>query len=283
MSQSHNQTETQALLQSMLQRLKLQPGREGLVCPSPVAITTANRPVNGFAFNTNSISKNVFGTSPLNNNFGVEIKQPGLDCEEDKGLLSYSSQKDGTDGGIVENRLLAQATQPGITPPGKGQLFPTVSLKNVGITSFERTYQEKQSFDGSAMTRHNPGNKDAVINIEQTQGFTPKTYVWSLRPDGANVDARSQQDKVLHIGNGGLGVWVPNQGKQILTTDQKPTSSISRNNQRPESKTRRWTQRIKERWRDRPGSFGKKAKVEAQKDDNENEKGTKVSNAMSLY
>lgn len=306
MAQSGNPTDTQALLQSMLQRLKLQSGREGhAYLHTPVPITAAstwgqggergasdlqkvsNSPVNGFEFCANGIPSKEFGISAADSNCGLKggvIKQPGFSSGVDRGLISFPHQRDNTDGGTGENRVLGQATQPGITPTGTGQLFPAKSL-NADITSFERTVRERVSFLSSAMTRHTPNNKDAATSMGQNQdhdqGFTPKVYVWSSKPSEANLDTGSQEDKVFHMGNGGFGALAQSKDMQIVLTDQQSTNSSSRRKHRSsENKTRRWTQKIKERWRDRPGSFGKKGKEEEQREDQKREQGIKVSSAM---
>ncbi|XP_037636392.1 uncharacterized protein zgc:113229 [Sebastes umbrosus] len=149
--------------------------------------------------------------------------------------------------------------QPGITPTAtaRGQLFPAKSLKDADITSFESTDGARMIFGSSANTRHIPSNKDAVTSMghnqdqNQDQRLAPKVYTWSSKPTGANVDPGSQG--VLHMGNGGFGV----------SAQSKDTnSSYRRNQQSSENKARKWTQKIKERWRDRSGSFGKKGKEE---------------------
>ncbi|XP_044061230.1 uncharacterized protein zgc:113229 [Siniperca chuatsi] len=301
MSQSHNPPDTQALLQSMLQRLRLQPGREGQASlRTPVPITAAstwrqdgdrgasnvqkvnNSPVNCFEFSTNGIPSKEFGISAVSGNFGLkggEIQQPGHGCEVDRGLISIPTQKDNIDGDTGENRVMGQAAQPGITPTGTGQLFPAQSLKDADITSFERIDGERVSFGSSAMRRHIPTNKDAVTSMGQNQGqdqgFTRKVHMWSLKPKDANLDTGSQENKVFHIGNGGFGALAQSKDMQIVPTGQETTNNSSRRKPRSsENKTRRWTQKIKERWRERPGSFGKKGKEEGE--DQKNEQGIKL-------
>lgn len=287
MSQSHNPTDTQVLLQSMLQRLKIQPGSDTQVClNTPVPITAAstwgqdgergasnlqklnNSPVNGFEFNTNSIPPKEFRISAADGNSGLkggEIQQPGLSCEVDRGLISFPTQKGNIDSDIGENRVLGQATQPGITPTGTGQLFPAKSLK-------ERV--------SATMTSNKDAARSMGQNQDQDQGFTPKVYVWSSKPTNANVDTGSQEHKVFHMENGGFGALAQSKDTLIVPTDQNTTNGGSRRKQRSsENKTRRWTQKIKERWRDRPGSFGKKAKEE-QREEQQSEKGTEVSHAF---
>uniref|UniRef100_UPI0037E85BA0 uncharacterized protein n=1 Tax=Semicossyphus pulcher TaxID=241346 RepID=UPI0037E85BA0 len=270
MSQSRNSTDTQALVQSMLQRLKLQPGREGQVYQhTPVPDTAGgdgergasvqgvnSSPVNGFG--TNGLPSKAFGIST------AEIQQPGHVSEGDRGLISFSTQKDNTDSDTGENRVLGQATQ-----TGTGQLFPAKSPKDANVSSSDRTDGESVSF-GS----HTPNDKNAVStgqSRDQGQGFTPKTYVWSLKPTDGNIDTGSQEDKELHVGNGGFG------GKDLQIVPTGTTNSSSRRKQRQsENKTRRWTQKIKERWRERQGSFGKKGKEDAQGDKQKSEQGTGI-------
>ncbi|XP_035525211.1 uncharacterized protein zgc:113229 isoform X2 [Morone saxatilis] len=305
MSQSRNSTDSQALLQSMLQRLKLQPGREGqtfLHTTLPITAPSTwgqagetgasnlqkvnNSPVNGFEFGTNGVPSKQLGISAVDGNIDRGIQQPGHGTEVDSGLISFPTQKDNIDD-TGEKRVLGQATQPGITSTGTGQLFPVKSLKHADITSFERTDGERVSFGSSPMTRHTPSDKDAVTSMGQNQdldrGFTPRVFVWSSKPTDANVDTGSQGDKVLHMGNGGFGDLAQSKGTQIVQTDQNTTNNSFRRKQRPsENKTRRWTQKIKERWRDRPGSFGKKGKEEDGREDQKSKQGTELLAAETL-
>lgn len=272
MSQSRNSPDTQALLQSMLQRLKLQPGREGQAHPhSPVPNTAAptwgqdgqrgasepqkvnNSPVNGFG-------SNGVGISAAGSNF---VLKGGDGCEVDRGLISSPTQKHNIDGDTGENRVLGQPT---VTPTGTRQLFPARSLKDADITSFERTDAERGSF-GSPATSIGQSQ-------DQNQGFTPKVYTWSLKPEVANLFTGSQEDQALHVGNGGFEA----QSKEAQISPTGQTNSGSRRKQRSsENKTRRWTQKIKERWRDRPGSFRKKEKEGEGRDDHKSEQATEIS------
>ncbi|XP_031158956.2 uncharacterized protein zgc:113229 isoform X1 [Sander lucioperca] len=293
MSQSHNPKDTQALLQSMLQRLKLQPGKEGQAyLHTPVPTTTASTwwqdgergatniqkvnssPVNGFEFGSNGIPSKEFGIS--DSNFGLKggkIQQPGHGCEVDRGLISFPSQKDNIDGDTGEDRVLGQATQPGITPTGREQLFPAESLKDADITSFERTDGMRVSLGSSAMTRHILSNKDAVTSMGQNQDQDLQVCKWPT-----NVDTGSQGNEVLQMENRGFGALAQSKDMQIV-----PTNSSSRRKQRSsENKTRRWTQKIKERWKDRPGGFGKKVKEEGGRVDQKSEQGTEISSQKQL-
>lgn len=301
MSQPRNSPDTQALLQSMLQRLKLQPGREGQTYLHTPASTWGqggergafnhqkvnSSPVNGFEFGTNGVPSKEFGISAADSDHLKggeiqEIQRPGHGCQVDRdSLVSFPTQKDNIDGDTGENGVSGQATQPGVTPTGTGQLlFPAKSLKDADITSSERTDGERLSFGSPAMTRHAPAATSTGQNQDQDQdqGFRPKVYMWSVKPADAT---QSQENKVLHMGNGGFGASAQSKDVQIVLTDQNTTNSDSRRKQRQtENKTRRWTQKIKERWKDRPGSFGKKGKEGGGGVDQKSEQGTEVSSAF---
>ncbi|XP_023137978.2 uncharacterized protein zgc:113229 [Amphiprion ocellaris] len=280
MSQPHNSTDAQALVQSMLQRLKLQPGRESQsYLHSHAAFTAAStqgqngksgasnlqKVSNDFKFAANGIPSKDFGISAADCLKGGKIQQSNHGSEVDRALISFHSQKDNSDG---ENKM-GQATQPGITPTGTGQLFPTKSLQDADITSFEATDRDRASFGSSGMTVHPPQNTDTLSSIgqsqKQDQSFTPRVYVWSLK----STDTGAEGNQVLHMGNGGLAG---------LTQDAQNTTNSSwrRKQQSSENKTRRWTQKIKERWRDRPGSC-KKGKEDGGTAAQKNEQSTETS------
>ncbi|XP_047440941.1 uncharacterized protein zgc:113229 isoform X2 [Mugil cephalus] len=279
MSQSHNPADSQALLQSMLQKLKLQSGREGqrYVIPGPTpAASTCGQDSNRGAANTqrvNSSPGNVFefgtnGTPPkdrplpaVDGNVGIkggEIQQPGRGREVGRGLISFPSQKDKTDGNTGENSALVEATRPEITPTVTGQLFPQKPLKDADITSSPRPDGESVSFGGSAMIKNNPSHTDTVsspgANPGASPGYAPRVFLWANKSTDANTG--NQDNKVLHMGNGGFGI---NNDGQTVSSIQKTTNSSTRRSS--ENKTKRWTQRIKDRWKDRPGS-SKKGKDE---------------------
>ncbi|XP_030001736.1 uncharacterized protein LOC115427350 [Sphaeramia orbicularis] len=285
MSQSHNPTtDTQALLQSMLQRLKLQPARESQSClhaSVPIASASVwgqdgqrgashfqrvnNSPVNGFeskeeikwGFAANGAPSKDFVDSNLGLK-GREIQQPSPSCE-DSSLTSSSSQKDNIDSNRGENKAVH-----GITTSETGQLFPETSHKDADVTSFERT----GSYGNSATENHIPSDKDATVvqSQDQLQGFIPRVYAWSLKT--TETTAGTQETQVSGVGNGGFGALAQSKDAQIISSGHKTTNGSSRRKLRPsENKTRRWTQKIKEKWRDRPGSFGKKEKEEGAKVD----------------
>ncbi|XP_030595247.1 uncharacterized protein LOC115786901 [Archocentrus centrarchus] len=277
MSQSNNPIDSQALLQSMLQRLKLQPGREGQAQVHTARPITAGstwgqlgkREASSDFQKVNSSpgangipskeSRNPAAFSNFSFKFG-EIQQPGNGDKVDRGLISFPSQKDNSDGGTGDGRVLGQATQPAITPTGTGQLFPTTSSKEAfKDASFERTDTERWSFGSSAMKRNMPSNTDAAqsmgVNENQDQGFKPKVYPWSLKT--TDVLAVSQDNKELNVVNGEFGVMGENKDVQVALDSQKTTNSSFRRKQSSENKTRRWTLRIKERWKDRQGKKGK--------------------------
>ncbi|KAI9538848.1 hypothetical protein NQZ68_008924 [Dissostichus eleginoides] len=248
MSQSPNPKDSQALLQSMLQKLKLQPGKEcQAYLHTPVPTTAAaswgpdgergafnlqkvnSSPGNGFQFSPNGIPSKECGNSAAGSHFGFK---------------------------------------------GTGQLFPAGSLKDADIASFERTDGPWEGSFAATM----PSNKAAFTsmgqNQNQDQSFKPKVYVWSSKPTDANV--KSQENEVLHTGNGGLGDLAQSKDLQIV-----PLNSSSRRKPRlSENKTRRWTQKIKEKWV-RSGSFGRKGK-EGVRVDLHSEEGTEISPQSQL-
>ncbi|XP_068447322.1 uncharacterized protein [Clinocottus analis] len=278
MSQSRETKDNQALLQSMLQRLKLQPGKEAQEYPTHVPTAAASAwgrdgergasnlqkvnssAVNGCEFGTNGTLAKEFVISPAESNLMLripEIQPPDRGCKVDS-FISSHSLKDNIDADTGEESLVGQASQPAITPTGTGQLFPAESLKDADITSFERTDRAKGSSGGSAMTRHISSNNDDVTstgqNQNQDQSFMPKVFMWSLNPKDANLATQIQENEPLHVGNGGLGALANNKDIVVTNSDSMRKQLLS------ESKTRRWTQKIKERWRGSPGRFVNKGK-----------------------
>ncbi|KAM7389800.1 hypothetical protein PAMP_023756 [Pampus punctatissimus] len=250
----------------MLQRLKLQPGRESQAClHKPVSVTFASRlekdgesgasniqKVNNSSINAFSVKR--FGIS----HFGLKDKerlQPGHGCELDSSLVSFPSQKNNTEGDTDRNRVMA--TLPGFTHTGTEQPFPAKSL-NADITSCQRTDGEIQGETGSFGSI--AGNKDAVTSTGQNQDqeFTTKVYMWSLKSTDLNTGG--QENTVLYVGNGGLGALAQNKDTQIVQTNPTTANISPRRKQSSDNKTRRWTQKIKQKWR--PGSFSKKGKDE---------------------
>ncbi|KAM9377558.1 uncharacterized protein KZ484_009906 [Pholidichthys leucotaenia] len=258
MSQSHNPADSQALLQSMLQRLKLQPGREEqahLHTPGPVTAASTwgqgeesraaslqnsnNNPVNGFGVATNGVTSQELKISAADTCFDLKSdeKQP-----QNLGHSS-PSQKNKTDGDLGENRVLGQATVSGIN--------------NADITSSDKTAGQMASVGNSVSTNVVSSMRQ---NQDWNQNFTPKAYTWSLKND---TDTREEDNKVSHFGNGGFGAMAQNKDVQLVSSNLITTNNSVRKKTRPsENKTRKWTQKIKERWRDRQGSFAKKGKEE---------------------
>ncbi|KAF3693936.1 hypothetical protein EXN66_Car009612 [Channa argus] len=263
----------------MLQRLRLQPGREGQAFLDTPANTTVastwcqdgqreavnfqkvnNSPVNGCEF-INSAADSNSGTT------GVEIQQQSLGCETDSGLIAFPSQKDNTDDDTGVGRVLGQATLPEPPPTKTGQLFPAQSLKDADITSFERTDGERVNFGSTAVTMNIPSDQDTVRSMGQNQhsnqGFMPTVYMWSLKPTDASLNAGIEENRMLHVDNGGFGVSAQRTDLQFAANSEATKNSSSTRKQRSsENRTRRWTQKIKERWRDRQERFGRKSKEE---------------------
>ncbi|XP_029368840.1 uncharacterized protein LOC115050190 [Echeneis naucrates] len=273
MSQSHNSTDSQALLQSMLQRLKLQPGREGQpFLHTPVSITAESSPkedgemgvsnlhrinsspASGLGFGTNGIPSREFGISAVESNFGLKAGDAQLPGRVGS-FASFSPQKDNMGNDLGENSVFKHDISPEITPTGTRQLFPAVSLKVGDSTSFERPDGKGLGFDSSSMRTHFPGHNNPVPSLAQD------CYLRSMKPRDANLDQDSQEKTAPNVGNIGFETLAQSKDLQFFTNSQKTANSSSKRKQRSsESKTRRWTQKIKERWLERSGSVGKKGK-----------------------
>ncbi|XP_012727322.2 uncharacterized protein LOC105932628 [Fundulus heteroclitus] len=270
MSQSSNPADTQALLQSMLQRLKLQPGREGQthfqtpVSPSaapalwpngetgaPGLQEVTSSPVNVFNFN-GSPSTGI--TVPAG--FKSEEKQPTSPAfEGSRSPTSFPLQKVGTDGDTGEKRELDQAPHPRFSPTSTRPLFPTKPQKEVKLTFFKKTNVEREPIGNSMMTGQIPASADSVQELAQRQNHVP---VWSVTSAGPGLAGGGHAG--FHVGNGGTGSLEQNKDVQVFSSSQITTSKTRKRS--TESKTRRWTQKIKERFKDRHGNVGKKGKEE---------------------
>ncbi|XP_075902814.1 uncharacterized protein LOC142901950 isoform X2 [Nelusetta ayraudi] len=250
MSQPQSSADTHVLLQSMLQRLKIQQERgtqalshtalpagadstTGLVGESDATRiqNASSSPVNGFGFYN--------GTSPQ------DLRTFGVGRNFSSPNLKYS-----TDGGTGDKESFGQAIQPGISPAGTaGSLRDVTSLDGTAaerVSSTVRTSDAEQS-----------------LGQIQDQAFPAKVYSWSPKPTGERNGTGGPEHKVPVVGNEGSEGFAQGKDSYTVQTDQNSTNSLSRRKQRPSgNRARRWTQKIKEKWRDRPGSFGKRAKEE---------------------
>lgn len=279
MSQPHNSTDSQALVQSMLQRLRIQQERGTQACfqtAVPIAAVSAggqvgengatnvqksNSPANGFGFYNGTLPKEL-RISTADSNFGFKggkIQQSADNLEAGSGLIFSPKDKCTTDGDTGYKELFGQATQPGISPAGTGLLSPAKSLEDAGVTSMDGTTVERVSFGHTISA----SDKDAEQSLGQIQNqvFTPKVFAWSLKSTNEGNGIGSQEPKVLGGENGGFGAFSQSKDPHTVQTVQSSTNSPARRSLSG-NKARRWTQKIKEKWRDRPGSFGKKAKQE---------------------
>lgn len=263
MSQPPNATDSQALLQSMLQRLRIQQGKESETqqhshVPNSAVSTCAEEGVtgassvqtlhngpaaDGFDFGTNGITSKASRVSEEDQSLSLkgEVKQkPVLSWEVDKDHVSFPAKKDKSDGGTDKNRAVGQDAQPTVPPAQTGPLFPAKLSKDGAVTSYT-------------------SNVENVNNGGMNQGFQPKVFAWSSSPTHVTGSPRY---RVLPVENGGFG-FTPSNETLISPTDQNiERGGFTRKQQTKGKKSRRWTQKIKDRWKDRPGSFGKKYKEE---------------------
>lgn len=261
MSQSANSTDTQAVLQSMLQRLKIQQGKDGVTqqhthvpistvstCAEGVAEASSvqklnNGPVGGHEFGSNGIPSRLLRISETGQSLSLKdevAQKPVLNWEVDMGHISFPFHKDQSDGGTSQNSLMGQDTQLRIPPAETGQLVPAELPKDGNVTSNTADVQTVNIGGGT-----------------WNQGFQPKVFAWSSSPTHA---AGTPRYRVLPLENGEFST----------STDTHMTAGdldnerggFNRNQESTGNKTRRWTQRIKARWKDRRGSYGKKQEEE---------------------
>lgn len=272
MSQLPNSSDTQALLQSMLQRLKLQQGKDSetqqqlqllnsaVSTCAEEAVTEASSvqklntgPADGYEFGANRIHSKVLRISETDQRTSLKgdvVQKTVLNWEVDKGHILFPAQKDNSDGGTGQNRAAGQHTQPRIPHSETGQLFPATLSKDADVNSYI-----------SNVETVNIGSKTVSIPEQtQSQGFQPKVFAWSSKPTYVTGSPRYRD---LPVENGEFGTFTPSEDTHITATDQNiERGGFSRKQQSMEKKSRRWTQKIKERWKDKPGSFGKKQKEE---------------------
>lgn len=260
MSQSHQPTDSQALLQSMLQRLKLQPGKDGqahLQTPGspPEAFTVGPDRERGGS-NHQEVDKKEriefgFDVSPSKKaTVSAErfAQEPGPVHYVGRGWTSFASQKVDIDRDTGERRVPGSPTHIEFSPKGTGQLFPTGLSKDVSLTSFKST-------DGGS------GNMTNHVPLNTSQSFTP---LWS------HSNTADEGSQVLHVENEGIGGSKESTDVQIFSGNQVTTNI--RKKRPSENKTRRWTQRIKEKWKEKHSKKGRQD--EGREDEGKEDEGT---------
>lgn len=305
MSQPQNLTDTQGLLQSMLQRLKLQPGREGQSIPSSPVTTSAatwnqdedkgqRNPeklhhVNGFEPKTNGISPKQFGITAVESNFGSkggDIQQPIQSHDMDRTNFSSPAVKNNIDYAASGKKVLGEAAQPEISLGGTGESLPARSLKDHDISPLKKTDGEKFKLSSPTMLRQTAGDKYTVTisgqQQEQSEDFTARVYAWSPKPRHSNVDTRGLDNKTSYVENGGFGDFGQSKDMLFVASSQTAThNNLKRAQRSSDNKKRRWTQKIKEKWLDRSGS--KRGKDQGGGADHKAEHGTEVSDEYYIY
>ncbi|KAK7922086.1 hypothetical protein WMY93_008988 [Mugilogobius chulae] len=223
MSQAHNSRDNQALLQSMLQRLRLQPGTTNIQSEPN---TTGGQNVHSETLDSQAFNNNcVNGFEPTKHNksdFTVTGNLQDLDSSIEGSGATGQSQK---------HRHVSQSEQ---------QFSPT-SAYAASPPSSEGFFQFSNSETKDISSGQSLGQKQ-----DQDSGFVPKVYAWSMQ------NTALQNDKMSFEGVFGA----TSQNTEIITNNQNSTNN--RKQQSSENKTRKWTQKIKDKWRERPSSFGKK-------------------------
>ncbi|TWW55626.1 hypothetical protein D4764_09G0006750 [Takifugu flavidus] len=170
MSQSPNSTDTQAVLQSMLQRLKIQ--QEGVAEASSVQKLN-NGPVGGHEFGSNGIPSRLLTISEAGQSLSLKdevAQKPVLNWEVNKGHISFPVHKDQSDGGTSQNRVMGQDTQLRIPPAETGQRVPAELPKEGNATSNRAEMQTVNIGGVTQLLRTNSiisasnGEEEAVVS-----------------------------------------------------------------------------------------------------------------------
>lgn len=273
MSQSQPPKDNQALLQSMLQRLRLQSeglgastwGKDGASLQK-----LNNSPTNGYEF---GIPANMVGAAHVDtSDLKDEVRlHPVHGHESNSSQVSVPSQIE-SDSQRGENRMSEQVPSPAITLTGTGKPFPVESQYNVHITSLKRIDGDLQVETGNC--GHTARDKDSSTNFKNHhQRSEAEIEEYSL----IDCDEARQHNKVQQVENGGCGVLALSNDTHVVLDNKSTTSPSRRQQQSSENKTWRWTQKIKERWMEMPASFGDKKKKDKGKQDQRNEEGNNVS------
>ncbi|XP_061541412.1 uncharacterized protein zgc:113229 [Phycodurus eques] len=257
MSQLSNPPDSQALLQSMLERLKLQPGRERHAYehtgePLPHASTLGTDGVgsvpnhkkerddltNGHVF---SLSAKRFGVSSGDTNFTSkygERLQAVHGFEQHRGPFFFPPQRDNSqmDGNTVSENV----TLPRLSNASTGQDFLSKTFHSFGRTD---TGEQRDNISGYK---------------DQDHGFQHNVHDWSW--GSTDFAADSQGNKSFHTENGGFGDLSKWRNMEMIP--YKDISMTKRKQRSSENKARRWTQKLKERWMERTGKKGKDESME---------------------
>ncbi|XP_019739817.1 uncharacterized protein LOC109524399 isoform X2 [Hippocampus comes] len=240
MSQSSNQPDGQALLQSMLERLKLQPGRERHAHehadePLPPVPTCGADGVkeredvtNGYAL---GVPAKRFEVSSVDNSFrpkDEERLQPVRGFEKYRGHFFFPPQRDNSPMGV--NMVSGNVNSPQISNASTGQHFSAKALPSIGRT--DSGVQQDNIF----------GNKDL------DHGFKHNVHDWSW--GSTDFTADNQGNKAFQAENGGLGDLSKWKDMQMIS---RKGSMTKRKQRSIENKGKRWTHKLKERWLERKG------------------------------
>lgn len=270
MSQPQSSTDTNVLLQSMLQRLRIQQER-GTQAFSHTALPAGAASSTGLEGDTGTTSFQNVGSSPVNG-FGFYNSTSPKDLRT-FGVgenLSSSNLKYGIDRGASDEDWFGQVIKPAMSPAGTEGL-----LKDAGVTLLDGAMPERVS---STVRASDAGQSLGQL---QDQAFSPKVYSWSLKQTDERNGTGEPED-IEPVRNERSDGVAHDKDSHRLLTNQNSTNSPSRRNQRPPgNRARRWTQKIKEKWQDRPGSFGKKAKEEL-RGQQQTEQRTTVSNKKKI-
>ncbi|XP_038849723.1 uncharacterized protein LOC120048091 [Salvelinus namaycush] len=291
MSQPSPSVDTQTLLQSMLQRLRLQPGSEtqhGRQDQAPHGPTTAaqGQGEDGGRPWANAIDNGALGLSPADDVRAAEGKggcekarkreMRRLDSREEFGIPVWNCNFGGSSrkgkeeegrkqptgslpkldrGHMVSSPSAAQGAAVLVPsqnagsvrgdPGGSVGALPTV-MTFTGTQTGNEGYIDASPLSNSSLSSKTKGsqNHDRSVLMTSNSDFIP-------------FDMGTQMERWRTLGNGGSEV--PGHGDVMKI--MSPGQGVAENTSSTKS-MKRLTQRIKEKWRDRQGSLGKKRKAE---------------------
>ncbi|KAJ7983594.1 hypothetical protein DPEC_G00375980 [Dallia pectoralis] len=116
---------------------------------------------------------------------------------------------------------------------------------------------------------YTPVNPDSSVVSTSTPGFSPRVYLWSTKSTQSPPDVGHQVDSWQPLGNGGSGV----SGRGDVADPVSLREGVANTSSSPKTRSRssdnithRWTQRLKEKWRGKQESLGKKRKEDRVKE-----------------
>ncbi|XP_057707114.1 uncharacterized protein zgc:113229 isoform X2 [Corythoichthys intestinalis] len=237
-----SQTDSQALLQSMLERLRLQPERERNAYEhTGEALTLA--PIWG-SDGVGSLPNQEIETDVLTNGYAIDgpAKTFGVPSSVDRSFSPKDVER------LQPVHDFQQYRGHFFFPPAKDNSHMTVNLASENATTGQDLSGKSLHYSRGTGTG---SQKDKISEYKESDhGFKHNVHNWSWgSPD---FTTNNEGNHSFHVGNGGfenLSKW---KGMQMI-----PEKMTKRKQRFSENKAKRWTQKLKERWIERSSKKGK--------------------------